>query len=44
MFARNLLRGDFLSNIYIFIDYNMITNYIQIIYELSNFNHTLSEL
>ena len=28
-------------NIYLFINYNTITNYILIIYELSNFDHLL---
>ena len=30
------------SNFYLFINYNTITNYILIIYELSNFDHVLS--
>ena len=35
-------RGSFFELIYLFINYNTITNYMLIIYEQSNFDHVLA--
>ena len=36
-----LIEMKFDTNIYLFINYNTITRFVRIIYELSNFDHVL---